>query len=766
MVQTALAETGSVLVQSLSVLNYADSSGAGAGNIAATRIYFDIANYNSLQSFHITATAETPTFALDSETTSFTCTGGASCTGTAWYVKEYKTIYYVFDGNPTVTSSPITLSYAKNIFANITGWTKIVNSVCIVSITQPLYLYKEENVGNRCLGGNYGSVTIASQTTDTYNATYPFSGGFTLSVIKGKSINDAWKVMDANGVPYVTGSMNKLDFSFTNSSYNGIVANISTGTGASTILAINLTGSTGTVYVPPTPPIIVNPITGVGIQFDHASYSMGEIANISWIRTIETPLLCTDYIRLQTPSSKYDLVVSPSDSGYTKELLSELGTHTVSFERGCLFGGTEILDSDTAFVGSSEQTSYIYAPAQVGVGQLFNVTYLIGWTKTAGSTVWLRDYTWDDATNAYGDTYQPWALSGSIGVETNQSILVTKTGKHLLKVCDVLFGCKASTTLTAYFNGSEVTTNISVSNITIDKTSYSYGETILVKTAVDNFNWTNKQIVVEYEDYDEGIIQNQKYIQVQIESFPLYISDLTFSGSGASRLRLTGKNSTGDYILAYVNFTLSNVDSEGYGLSVIGDTNCIKDTVQINVIVPVGEVGNLTISADDAKYNKAYTVNGTKTISYKYQIDGTYYFTLSVDGEAKRVIIKEISSGGSCAIPVPTITYVGINGTWTPTNENIKETCSYWDTWIRAIFGVQGVNDVTRILFALGAIVAMMFIGLIASKGNFGVAIILGFFPYAFFTYLSLSTPCGQYMPLWINIFIALIIGIKMKWFS
>ena len=100
------------------------------------------------------------------------------------------------------------------------------------------------------------------------------------------------------------------------------------------------------------------------------------------------------------------------------------------------------------------------------------------------------------------------------------------------------------------------------------------------------------------------------------------------------------------------------------------------------------------------------------------------------------------------------------------TNDNIAPTCSYWDIWVRGIFGIQGVNDVSRLLLALGAIVAMMFIGLIASKGNFGVAIILGFFPYAFFTYLTLSTPCGQYMPLWINIFIALIIGIKMKWFS
>ena len=106
------------------------------------------------------------------------------------------------------------------------------------------------------------------------------------------------------------------------------------------------------------------------------------------------------------------------------------------------------------------------------------------------------------------------------------------------------------------------------------------------------------------------------------------------------------------------------------------------------------------------------------------------------------------------------------NGTWTPTEDNIENTCSYWDNCVRMMSSGQGVNDVTRMMFALGCMAVMMFMGMIVSKGNFGVSLILGFIPYAFFTYITISTPCGSYMPLWVTIFLALIIGIKMRWFN
>ena len=138
----------------------------------------------------------------------------------------------------------------------------------------------------------------------------------------------------------------------------------------------------------------------------------------------------------------------------------------------------------------------------------------------------------------------------------------------------------------------------------------------------------------------------------QIQTTPIYISDLTFSGSGISAMRLVGRNDTGNYVLAFANFTLSSTDAEGYGLSYSGNSSCAGNTINIKVIVPTGEKANLSISADDVKYNKDYIINGTKTVPYKLQITGTYYITLRVNGDAKRLIIINTDY---CA-PAPTAT--------------------------------------------------------------------------------------------------------------
>lgn len=766
----ASAESGDITITDTKTNIYTGTSYANGGAVGQpnfTKIYWDTVNFNNILAFNVGKITSTDIFIFPKsfDSTVFTISSGGSGGGIVYYDNNFSKVYYLFDTGNVYTSSPLTINLTSNIFINVQyyeGAPPYYN--CgdnALSSSNGIWL------GSVCTGWPYLTrmnyiTNIETRTTDNYIVNYPISNYFNLTLTKNGGLGKKYFILNDTNIISQETTFNSNSFSFTGFYTTGLYLNGTMSSGAYYLALINSSGSS--IGGGDLTPVILN---GVGITFGRSTYTQHDVANISWIRTSGTPFLCTDYVRLQTPNEKYDLVSSPANSGYTKELLSLVGTYETTFERSCLFSGTSILASHNASVGLNEQNSYVYAPAQVGVGQNFNVTYLTGFTKTSGSTVWLRDFSWDSNTNSWSTTYQPWATSGTKGVETNQSIIVTKTGKHLIKLCDVLLGCKTSTQTEAFFNGSVVTTNISLSNITIDKTTYSYGETILVKTAVDNTNWTNKQTVVEYENYGMSIVQNQQYIQKQVESFPLYVSDLTFSGSGSSRLRLTGRNSTGSYVLAFVNFTLSSVDTEGYGLSIVGDNNCVGNTIQINVIVPSGEKGNLSISADNIKYNKVFVINGTtKTISYKYQITGTYYITLSVNGEAKRVIIKSVSNTGNCDIPTPTPTYKGINGTWTATNENIKNTCSYWDTWVRVLFSSQGVNNITRLLFALFSVVIVMFTGMLLSKGNFGVAVILGFFPYAFFSYLTLSTPCGQYIPIWVNIFIALIIGIKMRWFS
>ncbi len=772
----ANAESGQLSVDVGTTSTYAPSqTSSSASAVTFSVIKVDTADYNKLQRIIVSSgqlggisTASTP-FSVS--------TGG---TGTVNYDSVTKTITWYFDGSDgiTIASSPITLTYADNIFSGITyaGAIYFPQRTASPSSTQPIYIQTPD-------GASLAIVTYAVNTRATFSNNYSVVysdvyGGILTNVSITKStttVNTKIDIRNATSSKYIEPTFNNVGFSYSYIYDNQLILNMSGASGDYDIQIIN--SSYPDAPIPPKT-LIIDPITGVGIIFDKNEYAIGDIANISWIRTISTPFGYHDYVVLIYPYLTGDvcdftamggtycgnyIIDSPTNSGNTKVLFDRVGSYEVDFGRCLGWCDSQsiptVLASDTAII-AAETPSYVFAPGAVGVGQLFNVTYIIGWTPSG--TVWLRDYSWDNSTNAYSTTYQPWQVSSEKGIEKNVSILVTKTGKHLLKLCDPLLGCKASTNLIAFFNGSEITTNVTFSNITLDKSSYSYGETMLVKVAVDNYNWSGKQIVVDYFDEDEGLIQNQYYVQEQIESIPLYISDLTFSGSGNAVMRLIGRNASGEYVLATANLSLSNIDSEGYGLSVSNE-KCKGDITQIKVIVPAAETGNLSVSADNAKYNKDYIINGTKTISYKYPITGTYYITLRVNNEAKRLIIRNVND---CGIVEPGATYPGMNGTWKSTQDSVVPTCTFWDNCVRGMFSTQGVNDVTRLLFAIFCIVAMMFFGMVVSKGNFGVSVILGFLPYAFFSYLSISTPCGQYMPLWVTIFIALIIGIKMRWFT
>ncbi len=120
----------------------------------------------------------------------------------------------------------------------------------------------------------------------------------------------------------------------------------------------------------------------------------------------------------------------------------------------------------------------------------------------------------------------------------------------------------------------------------------------------------------------------------------------------------------------------------------------------------------------------------------------------------------------ACTPPLPTPCQGTLCSTsWKAPQNDVSEGCSYWDSWVALVFPAQGLNDMTRFEFSLAIIAIVMIMTLLVSKGSFGAATTIGFFPYAFFLFLSLSTPCGTYMPTWTGILVALIVVAKMRWF-
>ena len=128
-------------------------------------------------------------------------------------------------------------------------------------------------------------------------------------------------------------------------------------------------------------------------------------------------------------------------------------------------------------------------------------------------------------------------------------------------------------------------------------------------------------------------------------------------------------------------------------------------------------------------------------------------------------------NGTNIITPTPTpwsssTNYTGLySDTWMKRNDQSDSLCLNMD-YCTSVVGLGVVNDDTRVLLALVFILIAMAFGTGISRGNFGVGVIFGLLPYCYFAYLTMVTQCGEYIPLWVTVFVALVIGIKMRWFN
>lgn len=758
----ASAEQGTIHISDLRILpDYTSGSVYASQTPNFAHLAFDSGNYNVIHSFHVHIPGS---YVHSFESTAFTISTGGTGGGIAWYDRNWSAVYYAFDSGDTFTSADIQLSFTKDIFANIS--ITMTGAFCACDANHPVMI-RAIVVPGVCVSANHHSVKVATEGTDSYIVRYLSNGLFSVSVDKNPSLLTKYIIHGETQVYSTETTFNSNDFVNATFSYaDGLWLNVTLVSGLYENVLVNVTGvSEGwTEGLAPTP--VINPITGAGIIFDRTDYAVGDISNISWARTPgSVPLLCTDYIRRGYPDgSKTTIITSPGDAGYTKEALNNIGTHTVYFERECILQSLRLLSSDTANV-NPDGNSYILAKSPQGAGISFNVTYSFGYTPIVQGE--LNSVVVEKLTGDKWEWNNAFSLNNTNiikGVEYNKSITVGDIGKYKIKLFELSRGYVASVIIDSIAVDIPIIKNISVSRIEVDKVEYLRSDPIDIYYAIDNYNYSNYYSKYISVVHSSGNYPETSHILVTEQEKTTYYASssaiLQNARTGLNYVQLRAKNSTADILLTNTSFNISFIDTEGYGLYIADAEICKGESIVIryatapgNNTLRVNTFGDVDVFP--VKYYEQ-KINGSGSISLKLTKISDY-----------QILIYETNVGNVKKFTTAKATDCSTtdNGTeenWG--NGGNSYTCGFWDGWVGNLAGSQGINDLTRFEFALVVIGMITIFAAVITK-NPGIGIITGFFPYAFFVFISLSTPCGQYMPVWTAVFIALIVGIKMRWF-
>lgn len=246
----ANAESGTIHIQGASIRSYyqLDTPRVIGGNAQNWNvIYYDSASMNHIVDFQLNLT-NSWTSTNSSNMTAFTITSGGSGTGWLSYDNRLSNaslfaLYYFFDNNVVITSSPITITLQTNILNDISAAGTVYCSSESLTSAKPIAVYAG---GGPCVANPYQSavgytnVNVGTSTDNFYNLAY-FNNyqGFVLNVTKENIATKVQVLDDLSNIYFTEGTFNTLTLNYLNGSYNGVTLNISTADGSKTITVIN-----------------------------------------------------------------------------------------------------------------------------------------------------------------------------------------------------------------------------------------------------------------------------------------------------------------------------------------------------------------------------------------------------------------------------------------------------------------------------------------------------------------------------------------------
>lgn len=648
-------DVGTVRIQGASVRSvYTLDTNRVIGSTPASWnvIYYDTASINHIVDFQLNLT-NTWTSVNSSNFSAFTITSGGSGTGQVAYDNRFSNaslfaVYYFFDDNAIVTSSPITLTLDRNIFQGITLIGGEL-SYCAQGSLSSLKPIAVSSSGAACPAHpyqsavGYNAVNVGTITNNTYNVSYfNNSNSFVIDVTKENIATKIQLLDDFNNIYFTEPVFSTNSTHFLNTSNRGLTINISTADGSRTIQLINHSP----VFVAANTPA-ENVQNGIGMVWEYDTYTIDTTGNLTWDKT--TPALACDNIKIYDEVDTVRVTIpNPNNEGFYKIMLDRSGTWKAEYRRQTLCGLSveEVLNTAYTNVPNPE-ASYLVINATTIAGRQENVTYRSG--RIGPFNPYLA------VLNIDGIPEGKYSISGyAINVEGTSPVVINTAGLHTIRICDA-FGCDpVVATTNTVFNTSIPTMNITISNITMDNTLYSFEDTAIITYAIDNFNFSNKAILITSYNWDYGVEQtrvsgfsNQTGSVQELLSF--FLGRYVYTGQYS--MRLVGRNDTGDYILAFWNFTISDLDAEGYMLKMSKNSLCLGESNTFKVLSPTTSTLNITLNTNGNIFN-SYSINMNKTISYKPSAIGTYSVILySPEWYVKRSFTFDVVA---CVTPTPT----------------------------------------------------------------------------------------------------------------
>lgn len=269
------AESGSITASKetdiTGVLYFGGTTAANA--ISYNKFVFYVSNYNTLTRYVYHVSNPAASFPDQANSTTFTIASGGTGHGYVSYDKASQNITWTFSSDTRITSSPFTVSYAQNIFANWDTTQASRQDSLSASIPMGLANNNNELTQIESAGDVRHIYFISSATTINYTITYDSDGNYHTFIDKsGSAIATKVNLTSATIIQFTESTYNKVNYSIILEQLDKIYINVSMSNGGHNNVLINSTD-------------LLNPNSGSisgTILSNRSSYNLTQIAYINY----------------------------------------------------------------------------------------------------------------------------------------------------------------------------------------------------------------------------------------------------------------------------------------------------------------------------------------------------------------------------------------------------------------------------------------------------------------------------------------------------